>query len=473
MIYGLADVVFRFVNFCTFPIFAHLLSVEEFGTIGLTLTISGLLSVFYGGVHNTIQRYYFEEGISHERRKVLVSTSLLFLLISSLTLSLAFISILYPLRIALYDKFLLEWHYIVFSILTIIPTQISILASCVLRLNFSPWKFSLHTLCFNTFNVACGLFLVAGLNLGITGFILGAFIASILVLPIGLWFIKNELTWRFDVHFVREIMSFGSPFIITGVAFWVFNSMDRWMLGELSTLHELGLYSIALKISLILMMLKTAFGQSWNPHAYKLYESAEDYASTYSRVFTSWYFVLILCGTCLMLFSPEFFAYTTPREFSDANAIVIFSVAGIILFGTTEFSTIGISLKKETKYLAYGAWWGAITNVILNYMLIPSQGALGAAFATFISYGVLMIYYLYHSQRLHPIPLENRKLATNTALLGSSIILSFYFLKFPLSIELFLVKSSFVIFLLILGVIQCIGSFSRYPGSFKSFSTKM
>ena len=49
-------------------------------------------------------------------------------------------------------------------------------------------------------------------------------------------------------------------------------------------------------------------------------------------------------------------------------------------------------------------------NFGLNLLLIPRWGALGAALATLISYGALSSYYLYWTQRIHPIPLESKKL---------------------------------------------------------------
>jgi O-antigen/teichoic acid export membrane protein len=83
---------------------------------------------------------------------------------------------------------------------------------------------------------------------------------------------------------------------------------------------------------------------------------------------------------------------------------------GVALSGTTQITAIGISLAQRTRLFATGAWITAMANLFLNVILIPHWGALGAAAATFLSYGLLTGLYLIWSQRLHPIPLEKRKL---------------------------------------------------------------
>jgi len=63
-------------------------------------------------------------------------------------------------------------------------------------------------------------------------------------------------------------------------------------------------------------------------------------------------------------------------------------------------------------------------NFGLNLLLIPRWGAVGAALATLISYGALSGYYLYWTQRIHPIPLESKKLVACVLMNLLALILS-------------------------------------------------
>ena len=90
---------------------------------------------------------------------------------------------------------------------------------------------------------------------------------------------------------------------------------------------------------------------------------------------------------------------------------------GVVLSGTTQITGLGISLENRTRLFAGAAWTTALVNVLLNFLLIPRFGALGAGIATFLSYALLTGLYLYWSQRLHPIPLEISKLLYSAGLL--------------------------------------------------------
>ena len=51
----------------------------------------------------------------------------------------------------------------------------------------------------------------------------------------------------------KSSFKFGYPFIFTGLAFWLFGSIDRWMLSGYASLEEVGIYSVAFKFSTIIL----------------------------------------------------------------------------------------------------------------------------------------------------------------------------------------------------------------------------
>lgn len=61
-------------------------------------------------------------------------------------------------------------------------------------------------------------------------------------------------------------------------------------------------------------------------------------------------------------------------------------------------------LSGKTKY---GAWFsivGAIITIVLNFLLIPKMGYMGAAWATFICYGAIMVISYIYGQKHYAIP---------------------------------------------------------------------
>ena len=173
------------------------------------------------------------------------------------------------------------------------------------------------------------------------------------------------------------------------------------------------MYSIAYKFAGILLFVNAAFGQAWNPIALKLKNDDAKDRVAYSRVFSGWFFFLTIAGSAIVLFGNEALRLLTPREYWTAAPALAPLVMGVVLSGTTQITGLGISLENRTRLFAGAAWTTALVNVLLNFLLIPRFGALGAGIATFLSYALLTGLYLYWSQRLHPIPLEISKLRTS------------------------------------------------------------
>ena len=124
---------------------------------------------------------------------------------------------------------------------------------------------------------------------------------------------------------------------------------------------------------------------------------------------------------------------------------------GIVLQSTLQVTAIGISLERKTYLFARLMWLSAIVNFVLNYLLIPSLGASGAAWSTLISYFVLTTTYLYYTQQLHPLVLEWKRLG---AFLGLGVVVGMVAVTlFATSFEIttVMVKLVFCCFCLILG----------------------
>ena len=73
---------------------------------------------------------------------------------------------------------------------------------------------------------------------------------------------------KINIFWAKKLINYGYPFIFAAMAYWIFGSIDRWMLFYLRDTEEVGLYSIAFRFSLIPMFLANAFGQAWRSFGY-------------------------------------------------------------------------------------------------------------------------------------------------------------------------------------------------------------
>lgn len=453
-IYGAGDFAFRFAAFAVFPIYAHLFSVNEFGIMELVNTFAGLVSIFIGlGMTNAVQRFYWDPETAKEGRPRLISTSLFILIIWSILFTSGALIAIYLFSEEIKGSYGILSGFILLSLSSNIPMQTLQYSLDTLRLHFSPWKFMLLSGWRNLSGVALGLLFILVLEMGLFGFFLGNLLAPAVSVPFGLWLIRKDLTWGFDRKVAKEVVQFGSPFVFAGLAYWFFGSLDRWMLATMADNTQVGLFSIAFKFSSLLVFVNFAFGQAWSPFAVKIYAECPDYRTVFSHILSYLFFGLSLIGAGLTLFARELLHLLTPASYWPAATVMGYITMGMVLQGTTQVTALGISLERKTHLISHAAWFTAGVNFILNWLLIPKYGALGSGIAIFLSYGVLTGLYLYWTQKLHPIPLEIKKLVSILCLIFAVLIFSSFINTFSWSPMILFYKLIFFGLLLLIGFI--------------------
>lgn len=449
-IYGGGDVIIKLLSFAVFPIYAHFFTVEQFGVMTLVTTAAGFVAIFLNmGSNHAVQRFYWDPGTREGERAILVSTGLWMLMGGAVVVTGLTLSLLYSLRGQIFERYDILWIFLVLALAGNIPSEILQYSQNVLRLHFAPWRFMVVSACNNLFGVLLGLFFILYLDQGLTGFFLGSFVALITTLPLGLWFIRGDLKPQFDRLWAAKLFGFGYPFIFSGIAYWIFGSLDRWMLSELSNNTEVGWYSIAFRFATIMVLLNSAFGQAWSPYAMKVYADDSKYRTVFSRIFSFLFGGLTIVGLGLSLFGKEILMLTTPEPYWNAATTLGIVAMSMVLAGTQQITALGISFEKRTHLFSFGAWTTAILNFVLNLVLIPLWGANGAALATLMSYGTLSGMFLYWTQQLHPLPFEKLKLVFTLAVLVLGLAVSAYLNRFTWGIYLVLPKVAFIIAVLV------------------------
>ena len=453
MIYGSGDFVFKFIGYASFLIYARMFTIEEFGILSLVGTLGGLIGIFQElGLNNATQRFYFEPKMPENQRSLLVGTSFTILLVWSLMLTGIALVILYPFSHAIEKRYDVLWIFIVLTLLSNIPIQILSYSQNLLRIYFSPWKFTFLSFFKNVVSLSFSLIFIVVFGLGLVGYFWGTFSALVISIPLSLWFIRKDLKFKYDKNMAKKVIGFGYPFIFVGLAYWLFGSIDRWMLSELSNNKEVGLYSVANKFATGIFFLTEAFGRAWPPFALKAYADNPNYRETYSRIFSYWFFGITFVGVIMSIFGLEIIQLSTPEGYwRSANSLSVLSM-GIVLASTTQITAIGISLEQRTNLFFAGSWVTAFINILLNIILIPKYGALGASVATFISYAVLSSCYLYWTQKLHPIPLEIKKLSISALVIFVTLFFSFYANSLKWSIHIIISKIIFCCIITSLGL---------------------
>lgn len=409
-IYGTGDIILRATGFVTMPIYTRIFTPEDYGVWSFVSTVVGLLSgILILGGDSAYARFFFEAKTLQERQLV-TSTWFGFLALWSGGVVLLCV----PLT-SLFSRwsFGTNQHGILF-ILALLAAPISLINTMcgqVLRNQFRASLFIVLNILSTVLIIGFSVCAVVILRLGLAGLLGGTLLGVTIVLPVRLWTARTMLRLVFSASLLRNLLAFGVPLVPTSLAYWIFASSDRIVLGKLSTLNELGLYSIANGVASILGLIKGAFGQAWSPYAFRMYEEQREAAPAFFGQVTSY----ILIGFGLLCVAITTFArelltiLTTPAFYPAALAIGPLSL-GFVAYASTQVTTSGISLKKKTKYIAIYSWIAALLNLGLNILFVPRWGMVAASWTTAVSYIFLTVAYAFRSQQLWPICYEKSRI---------------------------------------------------------------
>lgn len=410
LLYGAADAIFKLFSFFTFPFFAYMLTLEDFGWMTLLLTLTAIIPYLYCGVNNALHRFYFEEEKSH----ILVSTCFWgqFLISCGINCIGALFSLHEP---ALAIGFLAN-----------IPLQIMVFGNDFLRLHFTPWKVSL-TMGSQVFSLFLFSFLfVVVVPMQVLGVMMALFCSNMVAALVSLIFLRQELIFSIDAAKLKKMWRFAYPFAFTGIGYWIFSFLDRLMIDYFSGEGEVGLYGAAFKIVAPLLLLQGAFGAAWSPTAMRLLQSQKNNTQVV-QIDLLVRFLYLFVAFVISLFATDILQLLTPSPYWGAAKIVPWLALGLVAYGTTQVSALGITLSNKTLYLTFGIYGACFCNLLLNLLLIPLYGAVGAAIATAISSLFLTTLYTALSERLYSIGFLQRV---------GFLILSAGFLLMPLTLFL-------------------------------------
>lgn len=220
---------------------------------------------------------------------------------------------------------------------------------------------------------------------------------------------RKSLALTFSAK-MKTFLTQSWPLMLSGLAVMVYFRIDQVMLAQLSSQHEVGLYSAALRISEVWYAIPTVLIASVSPSLIDSHgKSLELYYERLQKLFT------LLARIAYAVAIPTTLLATSlvPRLYGHA-----FDGAGFILtihIWTALFVFLGIGLSPwivnegMTRFYLYQTSVGAVTNVLLNLILIPTYGGIGAAVATLISQMVTAYLMLGFSRKTRRIFLMQTK----------------------------------------------------------------
>ena len=406
LLFGSADFISRLVAFCSYPLIASLLSAKNFGFVELLLTIVTLLGfVINCGLNNSLFRFYWDNKKNKQLKSQLISSGFYAQVFFGLAIIFIYSLFLYFfIKYNFNQNLPLTWITYLSLIIIVVLTQLINYLKDVSRLKFKNFDYFILSVFSKSLGILIGVFaLIIGWDTD--GLLAGIALGLIIVIPYAFWLNKYDLKINFfNYEQAKRMTSYGYPFIYVGLAFWILGAVDRWMLASMKSLDEVGIYSVAFRFASIVFFVSLAFGQAWSAVAIKIRNDfRKSYRSIYGDVLILLTFIMVIASSSVALFSNEIIEFIMPKEYSQSKLPLIILCLGVFFQSLQQICGIGITIEKKVYLYARISWVIVVLNIILNFLLIPSFGSVGAAISSLICYFIMNFIYFYYTQKLHPI----------------------------------------------------------------------
>lgn len=409
-IYSFGNIATKLIGIVLLPLYTTHISVAEYGVLGiLEITIMILTQVLILGQSQAILRFHDLEEYK-EKRKSTLFTIFIFLFSVGLLFNLIGQSFTSKLS-SLFSKPTEFAVYFKLCFLIIFLRVINELFLSVVRAKEKSIFYAVANITKLIIILGFNIYFTAFARIGIRGILYAYLIGDgslFLILFPNMFF---EMAPKFDNRILRESLLFGIPFIVASLAGMLLNMGDRYILKLLVNYREVGLYNLGYKVAGILnMFFIQSFSLSFVPIAYKMYGQKGD-KRYYSKTLTYFVFVLFWAGLGLSFFGKELIKLLALNpDYWAAYQVVPYIILAYIFSGARNVVSMGLNLKRKTKYSAYSTIGAAILNIGLNFIFIPKYKMMGAAVATIISFVTLYFATYFIANRFYKIPYENLKL---------------------------------------------------------------
>ena len=409
-IYGLGGLVSRILAVLLLPLYTRYLSPSDYGKVETLIALTTVIGIVLRmGIHSAFFRFYFDSPDPEHRRRVL-RTSFWFTMAmatAGLNVGVALSPQITDLLFGTTDDaelvaaaFVGLWAGMNYEQLT-----------SLFRVEERSTAFVAASLSNVLLTIGATLILVVALDKGPIGVIVGNFTGTLLVYAALVGYRREQLGLQFDRGLLREMNRFGTPLVPTALFLWVTNFSDRLFLVQLADVTEVGLYSVGVRIASAMVLLLTAFRLAWPAFAYSIEDEGEA-RRTYAYVLTYLVVVATWVATALALLSPWIVDWIAAPAFDESSRVVGPLAFAAVAFGAYIVVAIGVGRARRTQFNWVVTGVAAAVNIVLNLLLIPPYGMMGAAVATVAAYMTIFVGMAWWSQRIYPVPYQWRRVTT-------------------------------------------------------------
>lgn len=383
-----ANFLTKLLSFFTLPLFTAWLSPEAFGTVDILQTTALLLLPL---ITLSAPEAAFRFLAAGER-----TGAVLFALLCLLMLGTGVLCLLLPL---LFRLSFLE-GYLFCLLAFVVASAARSLVVHMLRARGRYTAVAIGQIFCALLTVSLQIFLIRIRGLGATGYLLGVAAGDMLTalsLALLLWGREQEIRPVRSPALFRKMLGYALPLVPTAALWWGSAALDRYMLHFYHGATAVGMYAAAARLPALLTFAAGVFMEAWH------YTAAHAQAGERDEIFGRTYRLLlpfgVLAATGLICLGRPLFSLLFAAAYADAADSLPYLTLSALFAAFAQFLGSAYSAGYRSGAVLVTVLVGISLNLLLNFLLIPVWGTVGAALATLLSNQVLFAVRLWHLLR--------------------------------------------------------------------------
>jgi len=174
---------------------------------------------------------------------------------------------------------------------------------------------------------------------------------------------------------------------------------DRFILEHYRDLSEVGIYSLAYTLGMVMFLVTQSLSQAWLPMFFELAINRKENHQVLGRICSGLVIGLIALACSGMLLAPSFVHIALDHRYRPAAPIVPLVVMGYLFHALFSLFNLSILQAKRTAFVFVASVVAFVVNLGLNLAMIPRWGMYGAAWATTLAYAIEALVAYFFAQR--------------------------------------------------------------------------
>lgn len=423
IIYTLSKIISAVLGLLSISLFTRLFDADSYGNYLLFVSYVVLVcSLFFSWHKLSVYRYY------HKYKKRYSS----FLKTSYLSFFIIVLIIILGSSVLYFFPFQNQYHIInllPFFVLASIFKSNFDLNQSLFNISRKDYLFCLNIIIRPLLFVALSLFFHHTLKINDYALIYSLILSLLITAVVSNFLIFNNIqSGIYEKTIITKFYSYGFPLTGLFIFDYILTFSDRLLIGHYLGSDMVGIYGA--NYDLIKMMVLFGMivqGYIIYPELNKTFEKNDLSSVKKIMKFNSNIFITIFLPLCIFIiyFNNSISTVFMGKQFSilSSELIPLFSI--MFLFWGIKIYHIDyiFQLTEKTSYLMYILLFGSLINLFLNIYLIPRFELLGAAYATLLSYFIILFASFFVSRKLLKVVIDFKIIIKTVLFLSIGMII--------------------------------------------------